>query len=301
MKKIVIIAGLICLFNSISIAKEIENITISSTPNITVYKDKKNFGLKDSNNNIIVEAQYKKLIRVGRTSWIVQKKNRFGLIDSQDNYLVQPQYRHVERIFGKYIKLGNDSNYGLHDEFGKVIIPHEYTQIEPLFEDKFLTCKNYKYGMIDKTGKVLIENKLDDIYMPSPNTLRIKYNGEWYELEKWKDGDIELPNEIQKVKIDDTDLKVTRLALNTGLMSGYSALTATDYTLKLFSSLSPAYAETIDELMLSQGAETVSIFVKLGWLPKFPFTYAKKYYSNLRNPNNGPFSDLRKNIKRQIQ
>ena len=32
--------------------------------------------LKD---NVVVEAQYKKLIRVGNSSWIAQKKNKFGL------------------------------------------------------------------------------------------------------------------------------------------------------------------------------------------------------------------------------
>lgn len=301
MKKLVIITGILLLLHSISFANETESVPQSSISNAIVYKEKNNFGIKDKNNNILVEAQYKKIIRVGNTSWIVQKKNRFGLIDANGNYLVEPKYRHVERIFGKYVKLGNDSNYGLHDEFGKTIIPHEYTQIEPLYGSKFLTCKNYKYGVIDETGKILIENTLDDIYMPTPQTLRVKHEGEWYELEKWKEGDIELPNEVQKVKINNTELKVTRLAINTGLLSGYSALTATDYTLKLFSSLSPAYADTIDELMLSQGAETVSIFIKLAWLPKFPFTYAKKYYSNIKNPYNGPLSDLRKDIKRQIQ
>lgn len=301
MKKLVIITGILLLLHSISFANETESAPQSSISNAIVYKEKNNFGIKDKNNNILVEAQYKKIIRVGNTSWIVQKKNRFGLIDANGNYLVEPKYRHVERIFGKYVKLGNDSNYGLHDEFGKTIIPHEYTQIEPLYGSKFLTCKNYKYGVIDETGKILIENTLDDIYMPTPQTLRVKHEGEWYELEKWKEGDIELPNEVQKVKINNTELKVTRLAINTGLLSGYSALTATDYTLKLFSSLSPAYADTIDELMLSQGAETVSIFIKLAWLPKFPFTYAKKYYSNIKNPYNGPLSDLRKDIKRQIQ
>ena len=53
--------------------------------------------------------------------------------------------------------------------------------------------------------------------------------------------------------------------------------------------------------MLSQGAETVSIFIKLSWLPKYPFTYAKKYFSNLRNPNNGPLVDVRNELKQKIK
>ena len=58
---------------------------------------------------------------------------------------------------------------------------------------------------------------------------------------------------------------------------------------------------TIDELMLSQGAEAVSIFMKVSWLPKFPFVYAKNYYKTFRNPNNGPLSGLKENIMRELQ
>ena len=84
-------------------------------------------------------------------------------------------------------------------------------------------------------------------------------------------------------------------------MTGYSVLTFSDYLIKIFSSISPAHEDTIDELMLSQGAETVSIFVKLSWLPKYPITYVKKYYQNVRNPNNGPLSNVRRELKNQIK
>ena len=82
--------------------------------------------------------------------------------------------------------------------------------------------------------------------------------------------------------------------------SGYSVLTATDYFIKIFSSISPAYEDTIDDLMLSQGAETVNIFMKMSWLPKFPVTYIKKYINNLRSPNNGPLSEQRNKLKREM-
>ena len=52
--------------------------------------------------------------------------------------------------------------------------------------------------------------------------------------------------------------------------------------------------------MLSQGADTITIFTKATWIPKFPFTYAKKYYINLRTPNNGPLSDVKKKLKNEI-
>ena len=70
--------------------------------------------------------------------------------------------------------------------------------------------------------------------------------------------------------------------------------------LKIFSSISPAYESTIDELMLSQGAEAVSIIMKVNWLPKFPIYYAKNYYKAFRNPNNGPLIDVKNRVRRSF-
>ncbi len=300
MKKIVILLGLLMVFNGCAYAAQDEVLPLKVS-DVKVFSDDGYFGLKDKNGSIVVEAKYKKLIKVGDGAWIIQQKNRFGLIDSSGNTLVKPRYRHVERVFGKYVKLGNDNDYGLYDETGKAVISPEYSSIEPLFGKMFLTCKKYKYGIVDFEGKKLLDNEFDDIYMPNPKALRVQYEGEWYEIERLKSENITLPEGVKKVKINNEDFQVTHLVTNTGLLSGYSAVTAADYTLKILSSISPAYEDTIDDLMLSQGADTVSIFVKLGWIPKFPFTYAKKYYQNLRNPNNGPLSGVKNELKRQIK
>lgn len=267
---------------------------------VVVFSDDDKFGLKDKNGNIVVEAKYKKLIRVGNSSWIIQKGSKFGLMDTNGNYLVEPKYRHVDRILGKYAKFGNSKDYGLYNENGEIIIMPQYTRIDPLFGQMFLTCKNYKYGIVDSQGNEILENEYDDIYMPDPNTLRIKYQGEWYEIERAMEGEISLPENTQKISVDGNELKITKIITDTGLISGYGALTAADYLLKIFTSISPAYEETIDELMYSQGAETVNILFQLSWLPKFPVTYIQKYIDNLRHPYNGPLSDIREGVKKQL-
>lgn len=303
MKKIVVILGLFLLIASNTLPSYCAEQSLPTIKNtdVTVFGKDNKFGIKDKKGIILVPAEYKKLIRVGETSWIIQKGSRYGLIDSRGNYLVKPRYRHVERILIKYVKLGNDNDYGLYDETGKAIIPPEYSSIEPLFGDMFLTCQKYKYGIYDINGTKLLPNKYDDIYMPDPHSLRIRYLGEWFEIEKAQENEIAMPEDSEKVTINDKEFKITYLVTNTGAISGYSALTVTDYILKLLSSISPAYEQTIDELMFSQGAEGISIFVKLGWIPKFPFTYIKKYYQTYRNPNNGPLSDIRSDLKRQIK
>lgn len=298
MKKFVFILGLLVLLGIPAYCTQSGEVSYFD---LQTFSEDGLFGLKDKNNNVVVKPEYKKLIPLGENSWIVQKKNRFGILDNKGEFLVEPKYRHAERVFGKYAKLGNERDYGLYDETGHAIIPPEYSSIDPLFGKMFLVCRNYKYGIIDEEGNKLLNNDFDDIYMPDPHKLRLKFEGEWYEIERMASTDIVLPEGVQKVRINDNDFKVTHLVENTGVISGYSVLTLADYSLKLLSSISPAYEETIDELMLSQGAETVSIFMKLSWLPKFPIVYVKKYIDNLRDPNSGPLSDMRNDLKRQLK
>ncbi len=304
MKKILFLLCLIFVFQSSSFASETivsgSELKMSDVQTFWSEGKKPLLGLKDKSGNIVVKAQYKKIIRLGQGAWIVQKNSRFGIMDSSGSYIVPVKYRHADRIMGKFAKLGNSNDFGLYDENGKNIIAPEYSSIDPLFGEKFLVCKDFKYGVTDIEGKTLLNNEFDDIYMPKPTVMRLKYQGDWYEIERMTKDDIELPEGVKKVTINDKDFKVTKLVQNTGLISGYSVVTATDYGIKVFSSLSPAYEQTIDELMLSQGAETVNIFMKLGWIPMFPITYAQKYFQNIRNPHTGPLSEIRKDLKKQI-
>ncbi len=275
--------------------------TISMDDEVVFSNEKKNvlFGLKDKSGNIIVDAQYKKLIRVGNSAWIINKKNKYGMIDCAGNILVEPKFRHVDRMLGKYVKLGNENNYGVYNEFGEAIIPNEYMSVDLLFGGMFLVKKNYKYGVADRNGKLILKTIFDDIYMPKPNIMRIQYNGQWYEIEQIVSGEFQLPDDVKNIK-ENSDFRVTKFVTDPITASGYSAVTFTDYILKIFSSISPSHEETIDELMFSQGADTVNIFIKCSWLPKYPFTFAKKYYHNIRTPNNGPLSNVKNELKQKM-
>ncbi len=264
--------------------------------NYAVFCENNLFGLKDNKGNVIIEPEFKKMITLGASSWIIQKKNKFGIIDSNGIYLVKPKYTHADRVFNKYAKLGNEKDYGIHDETGKEIIPHEYSLIEPMFGKLFVTCKNYKYGVIDFDGNIIFENVFEAIYMPTPKTMRIKYQGEWSEIEAIDKNSIERPDENDILSIGDKDFTVKNIVINTGIISGYSVITFTDYVLKIISSISPAYEATIDELMFSKGADTVPVIMKFSWLPKFPIVYVKKYISIFKAPNNGPLNDVKENI-----
>ncbi len=303
MKKLVLTLFLVLLFSSQNtFAQTQEPLKAQLTmQDVVVFSNNKNtlFGLKDKSGNIVVDAQYKKLIRLGTSSWIINKKNKYGIMDSSGNILVEPKFRHVDRMMLKYVKLGNENDYGVYDEKGEIILPNEYMTINMLFGGMFLIKKNYKYGVADRNGNIILKPIFDEIYMPKPNIMRIEYNGQWYEIEQIAGGEIELPEDVKNIK-ENRNFKVTEFVKDPLTASGYSAVTFTDYFLKIFSSISPSHEETIDELMLSQGADTVNIFIKCTWLPKYPFTFAKKYYHNIRTPNNGPLSNVKSDLKKKL-
>lgn len=303
MKKLVLTLFLVLLFSSQNtFAQTQEPLKAQLTmQDVVVFSNNKNtlFGLKDKSGNIVVDAQYKKLIRLGTSSWIINKKNKYGIMDSSGNILVEPKFRHVDRMMLKYVKLGNENDYGVYDEKGEIVLPNEYMTINMLFGGMFLIKKNYKYGVADRNGNIILKPIFDEIYMPKPNIMRIEYNGQWYEIEQIAGGEIELPEDVKNIK-ENKNFKVTEFVKDPLTASGYSAVTFTDYFLKIFSSISPSHEETIDELMLSQGADTVNIFIKCTWLPKYPFTFAKKYYHNIRTPNNGPLSNVKSDLKKKL-
>ena len=264
-----------------------------------VFNEDGKFGLKDENGQIIVNAKYKKLIRLGEDGWIIQDGSKFGIINDNGQVIVPAKYNRAERVLGKFAKLTRGSRCGLFDERGFEVLPVEYSSIDLLFGGMFLTCKDYKHGVADLNGQPILDNLFDDIYMPKPNVMIIVYNGETYQIEGVKQGEMTLPSDLYSIS-DNSNFTITELVTKPGATTGYYGVTATNYFLKIFSSISPAYEDTIDELMFSQGADAAGVIMKFSWLPKFPFVYAKNYYQNLIAPNNGPLSGVKTNLKKHL-
>ena len=193
MKRFVVILGCLLLTNNMNIAQEIEQTKISGR-DLTTFSQNERWGFKDKNGNIIVEPIYKKLIRLGDSSWIVQnKRNKFGLIDNCGNVIVPIKYNHADRLVTKFAKFGNTYDYGVYDEYGNTIVEPKFSKIDILYGKMFLTYKNYKYGIVGVDGKTILENEFEDIYMPKPNVMRIKYQGRWIELEQVNADTLTLP------------------------------------------------------------------------------------------------------------
>ena len=272
-----------------------------------VYSDNNKFGLKDNQGSIITKAKYKKLVRLGTSSWISQERTKFGIIDDNGNIIINPIYNQAERVAGKYVKFRKGSQYCLLNEQGYDIIgnnknnekPDMFSSIDLLYGGLIVTSKHHKYGLSSFNGKTKLDNIFDDIYMSDKGTLVIVYGGKYLEFERINNNDS--PFNFEFTNLKEQDIKLGDIATSPLATTGYYSITFTDYILKIISSISPAYEETIDELMFSQGADTVSVIMKCSWLPKFPFVYARNYYNTVTDPLNGPLNNTKKNLRKQIK
>lgn len=272
-------------------------LAFSNEPSkVEVYQVKNKFGLQ-SGETKITDANYSKIIKLGDNAWIVQYKNKYGVMNHKGEILVPIKYRWADRLGANLVKLGNDNDFGVYNDLGEVIILPNYSLIERISKDFFLTCQNYKYGLVDLSGKVVLRNNFDSIFIPDEKTLVIQYQGEWYKLDIIKKDGVNF--EVEPSKNDDIN-SFNEVVVKTGAISGYSVLTFTDYVLKLFSSLSPAYEATIDELMFAKGGDAVPVIMNFSWLPKMPFTYLKNYYKNIRKQESDVLSHPRNYLKKKI-
>lgn len=265
-----------------------------------VYCEKDKFGLMQGENKI-TEAKYSKLISLKEESYIFLLRNRFGIISKNGEILAEAKYTSAERYLGKFAKLGLNNKYVIYNEKGELILNDNYSYITLLYGGMFLVKKNYKYGITKFNGDILLEPIADDIYMPEATTLKILVNGQWYEITRKDRREFDIADELSKIELSsDGDFNIDKIMDNPVASAGYGVVSVSDYFIKMFSSISPAYEETIDELILSHGVDTANIIVKSGWLAKFPYTYMKNYINNLKTPNNGPLSDVKTNLKNKM-
>lgn len=98
MKKVLILIGIIFIFSSIPTQAQETQTPANTTSNIVTFSQNEKWGAKDSQGNILIQPIYKKMIRLGDNSWIVQNKktNSDLLVTQGKNLYLLNTYMQIE-------------------------------------------------------------------------------------------------------------------------------------------------------------------------------------------------------------
>ena len=180
-KAIIFIITIIVIIAGVIFAKKILNkkydykIENISEFKYYVYKENNKYGVIDEKGNIIIDANYEKVIipNPSKEIFICYTENKSEALNQNKENLFN-KYESVEPIKLKNVagtlnyeksvlKYQKDGLYGLVDFNGKEITNNIYKKIENLqpTEGKFLVSKDEKCGVIDLKGNKLVDVKYD--------------------------------------------------------------------------------------------------------------------------------------------
>ena len=208
---------------------------------VSLFSENKKFGLKNELGDTIVPAKYKKLVRLGEKSWIMQSGTKFGIINDNGDVVAEPIYNQAERLLNKYVKFRKGSNYCLLDENGNDVIGNSdnsisvemFSSIDLLYGGFIVTSKNHKYGLRSFNGVIRLDNIFDDIYMTDKNTMVIVYGNKSMEFKKNAD-DTNQDFSFEFEDLQKEDLSLSDIKNSPFATTGYYGVTLTDYILKFF-------------------------------------------------------------------
>ena len=138
----------------------------------TIEKDGK-IGVKDQNQNTIIEPKYSNIIIINphRAVFVCQNEEKTKVVNHKEQEIfkqydkVEPIEIDEEKFERNILKYEKNGKYGLLGITGYEITKNEYEEISVFGnkEGELLTKKDGKYGILDSNGNWKIKNKYDEI------------------------------------------------------------------------------------------------------------------------------------------
>lgn len=124
-------------------------------------KETQLYGLKDYDDNIIIEPAYSSIYQsAGRIIIVLDEEYNFGAIDLDGNILLPLDYESLSfsEVDNMFI-FSKNGKYGLLSVEGTVLIPNEYDHINFMKQGHAIIMVSDKYGIIDAQNKIVVAPK----------------------------------------------------------------------------------------------------------------------------------------------
>lgn len=107
--------------------------------------------------------------------FVAEKDDKYCLLDRNGQVILPAEYDKIVKFNEKSIFLKKDGKDGLADFYGNIILPVEYDEIKPFQEGLILVEKDGKRGIAESDGSVTVPVEYDKIYLQN-NKFYVKKN-----------------------------------------------------------------------------------------------------------------------------
>lgn len=137
---------------------------------LKISKNGKNQGLVNSENQVVLPAEYE-ILPLRNNTAIIISNNLYGMIDGEGKIILEPKYQKISVNDGSYMD-GDDelilvklnSKTGFADRKGNIKINFQYEDGIP-FNNRLAPVKrDGKWGYIDKYNRLVIKNSYDEAW-----------------------------------------------------------------------------------------------------------------------------------------
>lgn len=136
---------------------------IASAQSVSIFEKGSLFGLKNSNNKIIVKPVYDYMYPLREKLFLVEKDKKIGVISDDGKTVLQTIFDDVQNLGENYFIVCDKNRWGVLDKYQRIVIPVEYSGIEQLSDYLFVINKGDKKGIINKAGEIVLSATYDDI------------------------------------------------------------------------------------------------------------------------------------------
>jgi len=138
-----------------------------------------NFGLLDTNGQIIVTARYANMSSFNEGLAVVSLNGKFGFINQAGIEVIKPVFDYARMFSNGLAAVYVGNKIGFINTNGEMIIPPQFDAVRPFGENRCAVLVTNKWGIIDNKGLFIYNPMFDDAGVYSNGVCPIKKGGKW--------------------------------------------------------------------------------------------------------------------------
>lgn len=154
------------------------------TSALITHKSIPRYGLIDTLGNIIVNANYDEIGRIGEARIAIRVGQRWGFVDKMGKVIITPKYSEVSNFYSGFAAVEYLGKWGLIDPYDNIVIPFQYDDMGNFSEDIIWAQSGNDLLYVNQRGDQIIKTDASEVYDFRQGVARVVKNGKWGLIDK---------------------------------------------------------------------------------------------------------------------